>query len=122
MQIPGFVLIVNTDLTDQVKGVIIRQLMINEEISFDEYIARLAIDPEYHNIVRNSGRRILIMKEFWDRTGFDLADIVIFVYSGMCSIEKNNMGPLGFTVSLERVTMYDLLWGADKFTINNRAK
>jgi hypothetical protein len=110
MQIPGAVIFVNNDLTDQVEGVLIIQLYIDETITDTEFDNRIIDDPNYANVVRNSHRRLLVIrKTFHDYTNRDLADIVIFIKSGLAYVEKNNFGPPSLTLPVVILHMETLL-------------
>jgi hypothetical protein len=86
------------------------QLRINESMTFKEFNARVAFDPNYPNIVRLQGLRILVilpwMRDYFNR---DLADVVLFYTHGQVVIEKNNFGPPGLSLPLDRINIYTLL-------------
>jgi hypothetical protein len=98
------------DLDGYGKETIESQLYIHETMTGDEFDARVAADPNYPDIVHSFGFRILVIRpDLRDYTNRELADIVLFVKGGMVSVEKNNFGPPGLTLSLERLEIHQLL-------------
>lgn len=88
------------------------QLQITETITFIEFNARVAADPNYPKIVRLNRLRILvILPNFQDTTNRHLADVVMFVKQGLTSVEKCKYGPPGFTLDTQRVNIFNLLFG-----------
>jgi len=110
MQLPGAVIFVNNDLTDQVKGVLITQLYIDETITDIEFDSRVTNDPNYSDVVRNGHRRLLVIRAtYHDYTNRTLADIAIFIKSGLAYVEKNNFGPPSLTLPVVTLHMETLL-------------
>lgn len=105
---PAAAILMNSDSSDNVQEVIQRQLLISEKINGEEFDLRVQNDPNYPDIVRNSGLRILVVRSFQELTNRDLFDVVIFVKYGLAAIEKNNFGPHGFTISVERMYLSKL--------------
>ncbi len=98
--------------TPSVETNIARQLEINESMSFVEFNARVAADPNYPFNVHSNGLRILVLlPDFRDYTNRQLADIVIFVKQGLASVEKNNFGPPGLTLPVQRLNIWNLING-----------
>ena len=88
------------------------QLQITETISFSEFNVRLAADPNYPRVVRLNRLRILvILPDFQDTTNRHLADVVMFVKQGLASVEKCKYGPPGFTLDIQRINIFNLLFG-----------
>jgi hypothetical protein len=111
MRLPSAIILVNNDLTDQVKSVLQSQLFISEIISGEEFDARVSADPNYVNIVHNSFQRILVIRSFREETNRELFDIAIFVKAGLACIEKNNFGPPGRTYPVAKLSIYQLING-----------
>ena len=75
-----------------------------------EFDARVVADPNYPTIVHLQNKRILVIRNtFHDLTNRNLADVVMFVKAGLCSIEKNNYGPPGLTLAVEGLYIHELL-------------
>lgn len=116
-QIPSAIVFINKDTSDNVKNTLIKQLYIHESMSGEEFDNRLSVDPEYINIVHLNGLRILVTKDFWaPRTGFELADVVIFIKMGLAYVEQNNLGPPTLTLPVDTLYIHALLRGNGKIT------
>lgn len=126
MQPPSAIIFVNDSITTSTLGQLTTkdtpnpstitgldvQLQITETMTFAEFNARVAVDPNYPTIVHLNGLRILvILPDFHDLTNRNLADIVIFVKQGLASIEKNNFGPPKLTLPVQRLNIYNLING-----------
>lgn len=100
-------------VTDQtIDGTLANQLEATETISFAEFNARVAADPNYPTIVHLNGLRIVvILSDFSDYTNRNLADIVIFIKQGLASVEKNNFGPPGLSLDVQRLNIWNLING-----------
>lgn len=110
MSIASAIIFVNADLTDSLKSILAEQLNITETMTGAEFDARMAVDPNYATVVHLQKIRILVIRsDFRDYTHRTIADVVMFVKQGLVSIEKNNFGPPGLTLPLERLNLYALL-------------
>lgn len=110
MSIPSAIIFVNADLTDSLKSILAEQLNITETMTGIEFDARMAVDPNYATVVHLQKIRIMVIRsDFRDYTHRTVADVVMFVKQGLVSIEKNNFGPPGLTLPLERLNLYALL-------------
>jgi hypothetical protein len=108
--LPSAIIFVNNDLTENVKSTLSRQLYIHEIMSGPEFDARVSLDPEYPNIVKLNGLRIMVIRDFWlPRDSFNLADVAIFVKSGLAYVEINNLGPPNLTLPVSNLNIHDLL-------------
>ena len=104
---------VNPDLSDSIQARLVTQLQITEVISGETFDLRFAADPDYPYSVRVLRQRILVLRDFRDRTNREEMDVVCFVKSAMISIEKNCFGPIGQTYLLKNI-----YWG-HLFIYNN---
>lgn len=110
MQLPSAIIFVNADLNDGIRNSLISQLEITENMTGQEFDARVTVDPNYPTNIHANHLRILVIRDsFHDLTNRNLADIVMFVKQGLASIEKNNFGPPGLTLPVQRINIYDLL-------------
>jgi hypothetical protein len=110
MSYPPAIIFINADINDGIKTTLQSQLYINEIMSDTEFDARVAVDPNYPNLIHLNRMRILVIRQnFRDYTNRNLADVVMFVKQGMAAIEKNNFGPPGLTLDIQRVNIYTLL-------------
>ncbi len=91
------------------------QLEINETMTFAEFNARVAVDPSYPTQIHLNELRILvILPDFHDLTNRELADIVLFVKQGLASVEKSKFGPPGLTLDVQRLNIWNLIYGIRK--------
>lgn len=110
MGLPAAIIFVNSDLTEQVKGVLKKQLFINEEYSDTEFDLLVTSDPAYTSKIKSQGKRILVIRaDLQDYTNRDLADIVIFIKMGLARIEKNNYGPPELTLPVTGLYIHKLM-------------
>lgn len=113
----SFLNVLKTDIvTDQtIDGTLATQLEVTETISFAEFNARVAADPNYPTNVHLNGLRILvILPDFRDQTNRHLADIVLFIKQGLASVEKCKHGPPGLTLDVQRLNIWNLINGIKK--------
>lgn len=101
-------LVPNTPEPSTVQGIDV-QLDITETMTFAEFNARVAADPNYPTNIHLNGLRILvILPDFQDTTNRHLADIVMFVKQGIASVEKCKFGPPGFSIDVQRLNIWNL--------------
>lgn len=91
--IPSGIIIVNNDLTDNIKYNLEKQLFITD--IYDGYNFDLVADGYFKQYVKNNNRRVLVIRSLIETNNRDLADLVLFVSNGMVTVEKNNFGPPG---------------------------
>jgi hypothetical protein len=106
---PAAIILVNNDLTDNVKSAVQRQLFINETVTGSEFDARLEVNPNYTDVIHNSGLRLLIVRPFTELTNRSSADIVIFIKAGLASVLVNKFGPPGKTYAVDRMYLSQLI-------------
>lgn len=108
--LPPACIFINSDINAEVINTLTTQLFINENMTFSEFNARVAAVPSYPQIIHLQFMRILvILPSFQDYTNRNLADIVIFFNQGQATIEKNNFGPPGLSLPIDRINIYELL-------------
>ncbi len=113
MAFPGAVIFVSEDLYSDgyysTQTNLETQLFIAETMDGYEFDARVSADPNYADIIRLTGRRILVTRDFSDLTNRTLADVVIFVKNGLAGIEANKYGPPGATYPVKSLNIYQLI-------------
>ena len=110
MSIPSAIFFVNADLTPALRLILAEQLNVTESMTDTEFDLRVSLDPNYATVIHGQKLRVLVIRSnFHDMTNRNLADVVMFVKQGLVSIEKNNFGPPGLTLPLERLNLYSLL-------------
>ena len=99
MSYPEGIIFVNSNLSEQVRQTIERQLYITETISFEEF----------DGYATYTGRLLVLVTDFDNVENRELADVVIYVKMGLAYILKNNFGPTGLTVQVDRMYIHKLL-------------
>jgi hypothetical protein len=95
--VPPAIIFVNRDLTDQVRGWIMKQLHITAAVDGYTFDASVAADSDYVDKIHRLNLRLLVERPFTETQNRELADVVIFVKNGLASVEVNNFGPPGNT-------------------------
>ena len=101
----GAVIIINNDLTDNVKNFLIRQLFISEVLDgyvFDDIVSS---DENYLKSLYQLDRRVMVIRDLSELNSRDFADVVVFFAHGLVSILENKFGPRGLTFPV-----VDLTW------------
>ena len=112
MDLPSAIIFINSDINDLMKNTLITQLEINDYITFDEFNARVAADPNYTDVIHlNKIRVMVVLPTFQDYTNRTLADIVLFLKAGLATVEKNNFGPPKLSLPLQRLNIWNLIYG-----------
>ena len=103
---------VNPDgyINDITRELLETQLFIDETVTYKEFSLRVAGDPNYADVVRLQGLRLMvILTDFREHANRDLADIVLFYTHGQVVVEKNKFGPPGLSLPAQRINIYALL-------------
>ena len=108
------------DLDSIGKSTLESQLYIDETMTGEEFDARVVVDPNYPTIVHLWKQRILVIRpDFRDYINRELADVVLFVKQGMATILKNNYGPPGLTLPIQRLEIHQLLrYNRSEYVVN----
>lgn len=110
MNIPTAIIFINAEINDGVKSTLQTQLHLDEIMDFEEFNARVSLDPNYPTVVHLQGYRIMVVvPNFRDYTNRTLADLVLFYNQGQVVIEKNKFGPPGLSLPIQRINIFDLL-------------
>lgn len=104
------IIVVNNDLTDQVKSVFKTQLNLDEIIDGAEFDARVVADPNYLESVHLMNRKILVVRSLAETFERVNVDFVVFFKAGLVSVEYNKYGPPGLTLPLERLYLNRLIF------------
>lgn len=90
MGLPAAILYVNEGLRDSVEDCLVKQLFITQTMLGGEFNAIIAADPNYPDYVRTHGQRVMVLWDFSDpMMNKFYADVIIYCFYGMASIEKN---------------------------------
>lgn len=106
--ITSAIIFVNKDLVPQIQGVLTRQLFLDEIMDGYEFDARVASDSNYPVNVHMNNLKILVLRDLFDLTNRNLADVVMFIKAGQASIEQNKFGPPGQTYIVDKLTLNQL--------------
>lgn len=112
MSLPGALIFVNNDLSDNVQDALVRQLFIHQVMTgadFDGYVDGYATPTDYTDYLHGGNIRVLVKRDFNDVTNRDLADVVIFVKAGLAAVETNKFGPPGLTLPVDKLYIHRLL-------------
>lgn len=93
---PPAIIVVNNDLTDSVESMLITQLQIDNIVDgyyYDHNISAL-------NTLKNSGKRILVIRSLFDTFDRTSVDLVLFIKAGLISVLTNKFGPPNATFSI----------------------
>lgn len=91
--LPSGIVFINTDIVDQVRDTIAKQLFITEIFDGYGYDGYIELHPEYPTFVKNNNRRVMVIRPFNDYTNRETADVAIFFSHGNVVVQKNNFGP-----------------------------
>lgn len=103
---PGAIVIVNDDLTENVRNFLSRQLFINETIDGYVFDQRIESNPNYPRELCQLNQRLMVVRSLDELQNREYADIVIFVAHGLAALLENKFGPRGITFPV-----VDLTWG-----------
>jgi hypothetical protein len=110
MSIPPAIIFINAEINDITQATLVGQLYIDEVMTGAEFDERVLNTPLYSTIVHLQGLRILVIRaDYGDHTNRTLADVALFISGGMATVEKNNYGPPGLSLPIDRIDLYTLL-------------
>ncbi len=111
MQTPPAIIFINAEINEGVQATLTTQLRLDEVMTFSEFNDRVTNDPSYPAIVHLRGLRILVtLPDYRANTEHRaLADIALFYNQGQVTVEKNNYGPPGLSLAMQRLNIFDLL-------------
>lgn len=107
MLLPSAIIFIN-DVNDEITSILSSQLYISEIITGEEFDLRIANDPNYPSIVHNADLRILVKREDYKTNG-EYADVIGYVKNGLFCVMVNNVGPMGLSLQIDRLNIYQLL-------------
>jgi len=114
MSIPSAIIFINDDLDDLIVDILKTQLFLDEIISEKEFINRITINPNYPQIIHSINSRILVLEnkyldEVYKNNIRKLADVVLFIKSGLIYILEDKKGPPKSTFSINNLNLYQIL-------------
>lgn len=102
---PAAIIMINSDLTENVKSFIMRQLHINEAIDGYTFDTRISNNSNYPNVVKQLDNRLLVIRSHADQQNREYYDIVLFFKNGLTCVEENKFGPPGITFPVVNLTL-----------------
>ena len=120
MNIPPALIYINNDISSKSLETLVSQLFISETITDLEFIDRLTLDPNYIKTIHGSNLRVIVLKDFVLNTlSNELADIVMIISHGMAGVFKDNSGPPGLTLPINKLYIHELLrYNNSEFVVN----
>lgn len=112
MSLPGLLIFVNNDLSENVEAALVRQLFIHQVMTgseLDGYVDGYVLPSDYTDYLHGTNTRVLVKRPFTETNNRSLADVVIFVKAGLAAIETNKVGPPGLTLSVDKLYIHRLL-------------
>jgi hypothetical protein len=106
---PPAIIFINNDLSSQVLSVFVRQLFITEVLTAAQFDGYVAMDGYWPAEQIADGYRILVLRDLWDQTNRNDADIVLFAKSGLVSVLCNKIGPPDITLPINQVYLTALI-------------
>jgi len=105
-----FVAFVNDNISESIQTVLMQQLMLSEILSMEEFTLRIQNNPNYADIVRGLGQRIVVLKKMYDKSYNDVADIILFCRNGLIAVESSKIGPPGITFEIKNIQIFQLFF------------
>jgi len=106
MGLPGAIVFVSNNVTDQVRDTIIKQLFITTTLDGYSYDSLVESDSSYPQTMRNHLERVMVIRSLDELANRETADVVLHIKHGMAAVEKNKFGPPGNTYRIA-----ELYWG-----------
>lgn len=112
MKYPGGIIFVNSNISSQVLETIQKQLFIHQTIDFNAFVDGYS---DYKYLTTSNNERVLVLiEDFTNVDKREIADVVIYVSSGLAYILKNNFGPPGLTLQVDKFYIHKLLMETGK--------
>lgn len=101
---PSAIIVANNDLTDNVKDMLVKQLLIDEVV--DGYTFDSLIDgySSYIEDLKKTNKRLLVIRSYQDTFDRSLTDVAVFIKLGMAHVLHNNLGPHDITYRVVNLT------------------
>lgn len=110
MILPSLIIIINNNFSENQLQSLKTQLFIHEVINSSEFNNRIVVQPSYIQRVRlNNLRIMIILDDFYNYNNRQYADIVMNIKNGLGFIEKNNFGPPGQIINLNKINIFNII-------------
>lgn len=104
MSYPTGIIFINSNISEQVLDVVKRQLRIDYIYNFDYFNESITNDG-YFGL---NQRLLVLVSDFENVENREKADVVLYIKMGLAYILKNNFGPTGLTVQVDRMYIHKL--------------
>lgn len=104
MSYPTGIIFINSNISEQVLDVVKRQLRIDYTYDFNYFNESITNDG-YFGL---NQRLLILVSDFENVENREKADVVLYVKMGLAYILKNNFGPTGLTVQVDRMYIHKL--------------
>lgn len=113
MEYPGAIIFCNANISEQVLNVLKQQLHIHQTLDFNSYSDGYET-LDYLSTSTNE-RVLVLIEDFTNLTLREKADVVIYIKMGLCYILKNNFGPTGLTLDLNKLYIQKILSKSNEY-------
>lgn len=104
MSYPTGIIFINSNVSEQVLEVVKRQLRIDNTYDFNTFNENINNDG-YFGL---NERLLILVSDFEISENRDKADVVLYIKMGLAYILKNNFGPTGLTVQVDKMYIHKL--------------
>lgn len=114
MEYPGAIIFCNANISESSLSLIKLQLFVNQTISLDQFI----LDSSNYISLSKLNQRILVLIDDFENTELrETADVLIYIKMGLVTILKNNFGPCGISLDINKVYIHKLLRKASEYKL-----
>ena len=110
---PGFIGVVNDNISLSIQHTLSQQLFLTEIMSISDFDLRYKNNQSYIDIVHGMKQRVLVLVNFSDSmytTYVDLVDMSLFCRNGLLYIEKNKLGNVNQEFQIKNIQVYNLIY------------
>lgn len=101
---PPVLILVNSDLTDNVIDYLKRQLFLDKVLDGYAWAQELENDPNIKETIKIKNQRIMVYKNLLEQENRDIFDLVLFISKGQIYVLFNKFGPPGISYSITKLT------------------
>ena len=105
----GAIIFINNEISSQEKLTLQNQLVITEIISSEELDLRINKNPNYPQIIRSSGIKLLVTIPTNDLNTKNIADLVLFLKQDLIYVVSNKSGGSGQAFKLSNINVNTLM-------------
>jgi hypothetical protein len=109
MHLPAAIIFLDSSVSSGVQATLQKQLFITDVMDGYHFDTQTAISQAFANNLKLQSKRVLVVRDFSDKTNRDLCDVAIVINMGLAYIEVNKVGPRGQTYKVDTLTIYQLM-------------